>query len=233
VKGIEPWYSAWKAACSGPPSRKYKVNPEIPDTKFRPRLCGRNRSMLSACRRARSFRMAGFLSWLLWRRPRQSTRSCYWRCLETCGESSSDSESEIAHTRRWKKSLRAARAAGIIGADVFTGKVVRGRVPPMNKKAWAAKLKKYAVLAGVNEPKKSCHGLRKARAEVAAYADCTESQMMAMFGWTDPKMPTHYTRRTGRSSTSAAWRRSWRSMSANHSMISCQRRKRTAREQPA
>jgi hypothetical protein len=27
---------------------------------------------------------------------------------------------------------------------------------------------------------------------VAAYADCTESQMMAMFGWTDPKMPAHY-----------------------------------------
>lgn len=61
-----------------------------------------------------------------------------------------------------------------------------------NKKAWAAKLKKYAVLAGVNEPKKSCHGVRKARAEVAAYADCTESQMMAMFGWTNPKMPAHY-----------------------------------------
>jgi len=33
--------------------------------------------------------------------------------------------------------------------------------------------------------------VRKARAEVAAYADCTESQMMAMFGWTDPKMPAH------------------------------------------
>src|ERR1700733_4118139 len=31
-----------------------------------------------------------------------------------------------------------------------------------------------------------------ARAEVAAYADGTESQMMAMFGWTDPKMPAHY-----------------------------------------
>lgn len=90
------------------------------------------------------------------------------------------------------ESLRAARAAGIIGAEVFTGKTVRGRVVPMNKKAWAAKLKKYAVLAGVNEPKKSCHGVRKARAEVAAYADCTESQMMAMFGWTDPKMPAHY-----------------------------------------
>ena len=90
------------------------------------------------------------------------------------------------------ESLRAARTSGIVGAEVFTGKDVRGRVVPMNKKAWAAKFKKYAVLAGVNEPKKSCHGVRKARAEVAAYADCTESQMMAMFGWTDPKMPAHY-----------------------------------------
>src|SRR6202140_4458118 len=90
------------------------------------------------------------------------------------------------------ESLRAARAAGIIGAEVFIGKMVKGRVLLMNKKAWAAKFKKYAVLAGVNESKKSCHGVRKARAEVAAYADCTESQMMAMFGWTDPKMPAHY-----------------------------------------
>lgn len=90
------------------------------------------------------------------------------------------------------ESLRAARAANITGPDVFTGKLVCGRVRQMNKKAWAAKFKKYAVLAGVNQPKKSCHGVRKARAEVAAYADCTESQMMAMFGWTDPKMPAHY-----------------------------------------
>lgn len=90
------------------------------------------------------------------------------------------------------ESLRAARAAGIIGAEVFTGNKVRDRVLPMHKKAWAAKFKKYAILAGVNEPKKSCHGVRKARAEVAAYAGCTESQMMAMFGWTDPKMPAHY-----------------------------------------
>ena len=52
--------------------------------------------------------------------------------------------------------------------------------------------------SGVNEPKKSCHGVRKARAEVAAYADCTESQMMAMFGWTDPKMPAHYIAKANR-----------------------------------
>ncbi|MGB6254706.1 MAG: hypothetical protein WBF62_15785, partial [Bradyrhizobium sp.] len=51
---------------------------------------------------------------------------------------------------------------------------------------------------GVNEPKKSCHGVRKARAEAAAYADCTESQMMAMFGWTDPKMPAHYIAKANR-----------------------------------
>ena len=33
------------------------------------------------------------------------------------------------------ESLRAARAAGIIGAEVFTGKIVWGRVVPMDKKA--------------------------------------------------------------------------------------------------
>jgi hypothetical protein len=47
------------------------------------------------------------------------------------------------------QSLRAARAAGIIGAEVFAGKLVKGRVLAMNKKAWAMKFKKYAVLAGV------------------------------------------------------------------------------------
>jgi hypothetical protein len=98
---------------------------------------------------------------------------------------------------KFAESLRAARAAGIVGAEVFTGKV-KGRVLPMNKKAWAMKFKRYAVLAGVNEPKKSCHGVRKAGAEVAAYAECTESQMMAMFGWTDPKMPAHYIAKANR-----------------------------------
>ena len=39
---------------------------------------------------------------------------------------------------------------------------------------------------------KSWHQASKARAEVVAYADRTESQMMAMFGWTDPKMPARY-----------------------------------------
>ena len=79
-----------------------------------------------------------------------------------------------------------------IGDEVLTGKHVGGRIVPMAKEAWAAKFKKYAVLAGVNEAKKNCHGVRKARAEDAAYAGMTESQMMACFGWTDPKMAAHY-----------------------------------------
>jgi hypothetical protein len=49
---------------------------------------------------------------------------------------------------QFSESLRAARAAGILGAEVFTGKIVKGRVLPMKKKAWAAKFKKYAILAG-------------------------------------------------------------------------------------
>ena len=95
--------------------------------------------------------------------------------------------------RDFALSLAAARNAGILGmGEVFTGKLVNGEIVPMNKKAWAAKFKKFARLAGVNEPKKNCHGVRKARAEVAAYSDCTEAQMMAMFGWRDHKMPALY-----------------------------------------
>jgi integrase len=96
------------------------------------------------------------------------------------------------------ESLRAARAAGIIGAEVFTGKLVEGDILPMSKKAWAAKFQKFARLAGVNEPKKNCHGVRKARAEVAAYSECTEAQMMAMFGWRDHKMPALYIAKANR-----------------------------------
>ena len=41
---------------------------------------------------------------------------------------------------------------------------------PTAKKAWAAKFKKYAVLARVNEMTKRCHGIRKARAfEIVAH----------------------------------------------------------------
>jgi integrase len=101
--------------------------------------------------------------------------------------------------RDFAVSLAAARKAGILGTgEVFTGKLVKGEIMPMNKKAWAAKFKKFARLAGVNEPKKNCHGVRKARAEVAAYSECTEAQMMAMFGWRDHKMPALYIAKASR-----------------------------------
>jgi hypothetical protein len=49
------------------------------------------------------------------------------------------------------ESLRAARAARIIGADVFTGKMMQGRVLPMNKEAWAADATERACLARRHE----------------------------------------------------------------------------------
>ena len=101
--------------------------------------------------------------------------------------------------RDFAVSLAAARNAGILGiGEVFTGKLVKGEVVMMNKKAWAAKFKKFARLAGINEMKKNCHGVRKARAEVAAYSECTEAQMMAMFDWRDHKMPALYIAKVNR-----------------------------------
>jgi hypothetical protein len=52
-------------------------------------------------------------------------------------------------------SLAAARNAGILGTgEVFTGKLVKGEIMPMNKKAWAAKFKKFARLARVTSPRR-------------------------------------------------------------------------------
>ena len=77
----------------------------------------------------------------------------------------------------------ARRSLPFLGADVFTGKMVKGRVLPIKRRHERRSSRSTPSWRGVNKPKKSCHGVRKARAEVAAYADCTESQMMAMFGW--------------------------------------------------
>jgi hypothetical protein len=49
-----------------------------------------------------------------------------------------------------------------------------------------------AIVATYSSHFKDIAARSKRVLEVAAYADCTESQMMAMFGWTDPKMPAHY-----------------------------------------
>jgi hypothetical protein len=129
------------------------------------------------------------------------------------------------------ESLRAARAAGIIGAEVFTGKLVRGRIVPMNKKAWAAKLKKYAVLAGVNEPKKSCHGgaqgPRRGCRVRRLHREPDDGDVRL-----DRPKDARALHRAGEpeSSESAEWRRSSRSIRASHSMTFCSCRRRTAGE---
>jgi hypothetical protein len=123
---------------------------------------------------------------------------------------------EIKVHPNFAASLKAARVTGILGdGDVFTGKLIKGEVVPMSAEGWAAKFKKYARLAGVNANKKCCHGVRKARAEDAAYSQCTEAEMMAMFGWTDPKMPALYI---------AAARRSVLGMSGSDKMIAFDQR---------
>jgi hypothetical protein len=90
--------------------------------------------------------------------------------------------------------IRRQPAGGTRGRDDRRGGLHRqaGQRPGAEQEGLGDEVQEYAVLAGFNEPKKSCHGVRKARAEVAAYAECTESQMMPMFGWTDPKMPALY-----------------------------------------
>jgi len=44
----------------------------------------------------------------------------------------------------------------------------------------------------------SPHGLRKAGATLAAENGATEAQLMAIFGWSDFKMPSRYTRKASR-----------------------------------
>lgn len=63
---------------------------------------------------------------------------------------------------------------------------------PMNKFSFGNWFRKACNAAGVPG---SAHGLRKAAAIRWAHAGATERQLMAWFGWTDPKMAAHYTRR--------------------------------------
>lgn len=69
-------------------------------------------------------------------------------------------------------------------------------------RAWASgdsfgnKFRDWCVQAGL--PRCSPHGLRKAGATIAAENGATEAQLMAIYGWHDPKMAAHYTRNASR-----------------------------------
>lgn len=81
-------------------------------------------------------------------------------------------------------------------------------MPPMNKKAGAAKFKKYAVLAGSGSSRRAVIAFVN-RAEIAA---ATRTASQTIEGRADPKRPAHsIAERIARSSVSAAWTRWWRS----------------------
>jgi integrase len=72
----------------------------------------------------------------------------------------------------------------------------RGR--PLTKESFGNMFKDACKMAGVNAPKQAAHGLRKVAATRAAENGATEFELMAIFGWTDPKMAAHYVKAANR-----------------------------------
>jgi integrase len=69
------------------------------------------------------------------------------------------------------------------------------RGAPMRKESFGTWFRLQCKAAGVPG---SAHGLRKASATRAAEAGATEHELMAMFGWSDPRMAFVYTRKANR-----------------------------------
>lgn len=68
--------------------------------------------------------------------------------------------------------------------------------PWANGDSFGNRFRDWCRAAGL--PHCSPHGLRKAGASIAAENGATDSQLMAIYGWTDPKMPALYTRKANR-----------------------------------
>src|SRR6516225_10053444 len=69
------------------------------------------------------------------------------------------------------------------------------RGEPLTKESFGNMFKAACKAAGVPG---SAHGIRKIAATRAANAGATEAELMAIFGWTDPKMASHYTKTANR-----------------------------------
>ncbi len=67
---------------------------------------------------------------------------------------------------------------------------------PYSMGGFSGQFKDWCVQAGL--PHCCAHGLRKAGATLAAEAGATERQLMAIFGWSDAKTPSIYTRAADR-----------------------------------
>lgn len=71
------------------------------------------------------------------------------------------------------------------------------RSQPYTAQGFANRFRTWCDEAGL--PKRcTAHGLRKAGATIAAENGATEKQLMAIFGWSDPKMAAHYTKQAER-----------------------------------
>jgi hypothetical protein len=55
---------------------------------------------------------------------------------------------------------------------------------------------KLCLYQAINDDRKTLTG--QTPSNLLHNVDCTEIQMMAMFGWTDPKMPAHYIAKANR-----------------------------------
>jgi integrase len=88
--------------------------------------------------------------------------------------------------------LQATIDAGPCGDLTF---IVGENGRPLTKESFGNEFKAACKAAGVPG---SAHGVRKIAATRAADAGATEAELMAIFGWTDPKMAAHYTRTANR-----------------------------------
>jgi integrase len=88
--------------------------------------------------------------------------------------------------------LQATLDAGPCGDLTFIAGANRR---PLTKESFGNEFKVACKAAGVPG---SAHGVRKLAATRMANNGATEAQLMAVFGWTDPKMAAHYTRTANR-----------------------------------
>jgi integrase len=88
--------------------------------------------------------------------------------------------------------LQATLDAGPCGDLAF---ICGERGEPLTKESFGNLFKDACKAAGVPG---SAHGVRKIAATTAANNGATEFELMAIFGWTDPKMAAHYVRSANR-----------------------------------
>ena len=96
-----------------------------------------------------------------------------------------------------RRELRAARKRSSDGRGVHRQARERPRAAD-EQEGLGGQFKKYAVLAASTSQRRAAMACARRAPRVAAYADCTEAQMMAMFGWSDHKMPALYIAKASR-----------------------------------